>query len=69
MTELVREGHQGHRAQAGLHIFFCFVFRQAFKDFFELRFEIPERIGDRNLKEFNSQIARQRSRVVDAPAR
>ena len=69
MTELVREGHQSHRAQAGLHIFFRLVFRQAFEDFFELRFENFEGVGDRDFEKSNSQIFGERASVINTATR
>jgi hypothetical protein len=39
VTELIRERHQDHCAQARLHVFFRLVFGQAFENFLELGLE------------------------------
>src|SRR3982750_3039756 len=69
MPKLVRERHQRHCAQTGLHVFLRLVFRQAFEDFLELRLKNLERVADRNLKKLDPEIARQHARVLDAAAR
>ena len=52
-----------------MHIFLCLVFGQSFEHFFELRFEISERVRDWNFEKFDSEIAGERASIVDAAAR
>ena len=42
--------------------------RQAFENVFELRFENFERLGDRDFYKFDSEVAGEAARVVDAAA-
>src|SRR4029077_19042446 len=66
LTELVRERHQDHCAQARMHVFFRLVFGQAFENFLELGLENLKRVGDRNLDKFYAEVTGERPRVLDA---
>jgi hypothetical protein len=69
VTELVRERHQDHCAQARLHVFFRLVFGKSFENLFELGLENLKSVGDRNLEKFYPEVTRERPRVLDAAAR
>src|SRR5439155_14587191 len=69
VTELIRERHQGHCAQARLHVFFRLIFGQAFENFLELGLENLKRVGDRNLEKFYPEVTREPPRVLDAATR
>ena len=68
MTKFVRKGHQRHRAQARLHIFFGLVLGQSLEDFLKLRLENLIRVGNRNLEAFDPKIPGKRERIINAPA-
>ena len=69
MSKFVGQRHQRHGAQTRLHVFFGLVFRQSGKDFLKLAFEDGERLGDRDVQQFDAEILDQLLRIVDAAAR
>ena len=70
MTELVRERHQSHSAQARLHVFFGRVFGQTGKNFLELRFEnASNALAIGICRHLMPRLRDEGERVVDAAAR
>src|SRR5206468_381171 len=59
MSKFVGERHQRHGAQTRLHVFFGLVFRQSGKDFLKLAFETGERLRDRDVQQFHSEVLSQ----------
>src|SRR5262249_50133114 len=69
VTELVRERHQDHCAQAGLSVFLRLICGEGFENFLELSLENLKRVGDRNLEEFDPEVTYERTRVLNAASR